>query len=209
MATTEERDEFRVPKGAVVFRQGDPGHEMFVVSEGRIRLTIGQEGHEKEVGLLGKGEFFGELSLLGGAARTATAQAVEDTTLLAIGRDAFTMMAQDDLEIVFRMMKRQGERLSQTNLPIEQLMQKLGRVRVVAHCLKRFLKGSGQVPLMVDAAELAAELEVNPEVVSTVFAELARRGVGTLQGQCWNLVGRDQTDTLVDLLCAYSDGRAD
>jgi CRP/FNR family transcriptional regulator, cyclic AMP receptor protein len=209
MATTEERDEFRVPKGAVIFRQGDPGHEMFVVSEGRIRLTIGQEGHEKEVALLGPGEFFGELSLLGGAIRTATAQAVEDSTLLAIGRDAFSMLVQDDLEIVFRMMNIQGQRLSQTNQPIEQLMQRLGRVRVVAHCLKRFLKGNGQVPLMIDTSELATELDVGKEVVRTVLAELAQRGAGMMQDQRWSLTARDQADKLVDLLCAFSDGRAD
>jgi CRP/FNR family cyclic AMP-dependent transcriptional regulator len=209
MATAEERDEFRVLKGAVIFHQGDPGHEMFVISEGRIRLTIGQEGHEKEVALLGAGEFFGELSLLGGAMRTATAQAVEDSTLLAIGRDAFSMLVQDDLEIVFRMMNIQGQRLSQTNQPIEQLMQRLGRVRVAAHCLKRFLKGNGQVPVMVDTAELATELAVNTEVVRTVLAELAQRGVGTLQDQRWSLVVREQADKLVDLVCAYADGRSD
>ena len=207
MNTAEERDEFRVPKGAVIFRQGDPGNEMFVVSEGRIRLTIGQEGHEKEVAVLGKGEFFGELSLLGGAARTATAQAVEDSTLLAIGRDAFSMLVQDDLEIVFRMMAIQGQRLSNTNQPIEQLMQKLGRVRVVAHCLKRWLGTSAEAPLEVEAAALAGDLEVNTEVVQTVFGELARQGVGTLQGGRWSLGGREQASRLVDLLCAYSDGR--
>jgi len=207
MATTEDRDEFHVPKGAVIFRQGDPGHEMFVVSEGRIRLTIGQEGHEKEVAVLGKGEFFGELSLLGGAARTATAQAVEDSTLLAIGRDAFSMLVQDDLEIVFRMMNIQGQRLSNTNQPIEQLMQKLGRVRVVAHCLKRLLGSGGQMPLTVEAAELARELGVNKEVVQSVLGELTRQGAGTLQGERWSFGGREQADKLVDLLCAFSDGR--
>src|SRR5437899_460779 len=101
MATLAEGDEYRVPKGAVIFRQGDPGHEMFVVSAGRVRVTIGSEGHEREVGTFGPGEFFGELSLLSDAPRTATAEAIEDTTLLAIDRAAFSMMVQDDLDIVF------------------------------------------------------------------------------------------------------------
>src|SRR5512140_2141352 len=132
MATPAQRDELRVPKGTIIFRQGDPGHEMFVIAAGRVRLTIGAAGHEKEVAVLGPGAFFGELSLLSDEPRSATAEAMEDSTLLAIGRDVFAMMVQDDLDIVLRMMNIQGQRLSQTDQPIQELVQRLGRVRVAA-----------------------------------------------------------------------------
>src|SRR5262245_60700626 len=134
---TAQRDEFRVPKGEVIFRQGDQGHEMFVIYEGRVKLSIGIEGHEKQVAELGQGEFFVDLSLLSDAPRSATAVAVEDSTLLAIGRDAFAMMVQDDLDIVFRMMNIQGQRLAHANEPIQDLTQRLDRVRIATHCLKQ------------------------------------------------------------------------
>src|SRR2546422_11590004 len=101
---TPTRDELHVPKGTTIFHQGDPGHEMFVIAEGRVRLTLGNGGLEKELTVLGPGEFFGELSLLSDAPRSATATAVEDSTLLVIGRDVYAMMMQDDLDIVLRMM---------------------------------------------------------------------------------------------------------
>ncbi len=211
MATPAQRDEFHLPKGSVIFRQGDPGHEMFVVAAGRVRLTIGTEGHEKEVALLGPGEFFGELSLLSDAPRSATAEALEDSTLLAIGRDVFAMMVQDDLDIVFRMMNIQGRRLSQTNQPIQDLTQRLGRVRIAAHCLQRGRGANHQweLPVTIELTALAREVGLNPQAVAATVADLVQRGVGALHHNEWSIEGREQVDRLIDALCGYADVRPD
>ena len=203
---TAQRDEFRVPKGAVIFRQGDQGHEMFVISEGRVKLTIGVEGHEKEVAVLGAGEFFGDLSLLSDAPRSATAEAVEDSTLLAIGRDAFAMMVQDDLDIVFRMMNIQGRRLAHANEPIQDLTQRLDRVRIAAHCLKELLTANGQA-FVVTVPALASELGIATEAVNATIADLAQRGIGVLQDDRWSIAADGQMNKLVEALCVYA-GRA-
>ena len=169
--STSLRDELHVKKDEVIFRQGDPGHEMFVVSAGRVRLTIGTAGHEKEVAVIGPGEFFGELALLSDEPRSATAEAMEDSALLAIGRDVFAMMVQDDLDIVFRMMNIQGQRLRQANQPIQDLAQRLGHVRVAATGLKRFL-AAGVFPAALNAAELAREVGLSTLVVDATIADL-------------------------------------
>ena len=208
MERATQGDELRVPKGAVIFRQGDIGNEMFVISSGRVRLTLGTGGHEKEVAVLGAGEFFGELSLLGTEPRSATAVAAEDSTLLAIGRDVFAMLVQDDLDIVFRMMNIQGERLRQTNQPIEDLTQRLGRIRIGAHCLRRLLGTNAQLPLTIDAQQVAKELAASPDAVQATLADLARRGVGSLQGHQWSIDGREQVDKLIETLCAYAEANS-
>jgi CRP/FNR family cyclic AMP-dependent transcriptional regulator len=207
MATPAQHDELRVPKGTVIFRQGDAGDEMFVISAGRVRLTLGGEGHEKEIAVLGPGDFFGELSLLSGMARTATAEAIEDSTVLAISRDVFGMMVQDDLDIVFRMFNIQGQRLRQTNEPIQQLSQRLGQIRILAHCLKRLLAANGQFPLGIDVDGLAWELHISSEAVHATLADLERHGAGALQNRRWTIGGREQVDKLIDTLCRYSEGR--
>ena len=204
MATVATRDELRIPKGTVIFRQGDPGHEMFVIAEGRVRLTIGTQGLEKEVAVLGRGEFFGELSLLSDAPRSASAAAVEDSTLLVIGRDVYAMMVQDDLDIVFRMMNTQGRRLSDTNRPIEALVQRLGRIKVAAQCLRRVLQAGDQWPATVDVSVLANDLGLSTQMVETVVADLVQQGVGTREGQRWSVHGRDQLDKLADVVCRYA-----
>ncbi|MBZ4422980.1 cyclic nucleotide-binding domain-containing protein [Myxococcus sp. RHSTA-1-4] len=75
--------------GEVVVKEGDPGRSMFVVLEGRVAVARKSEGGEpKVVGQLGAGEFFGELALLTGTARTATVVAVEDAVVLELSPSA-------------------------------------------------------------------------------------------------------------------------
>lgn len=204
MATAAHGEELRIPKGTVLFRQGDPGDEMFVVSQGRIRLTIGQGGNETEVNVLGPGEFFGELSLLTGEPRSATATAVDDSTLLAIGQDVFTMLVQDDLDIVFRMFNIQGKRLRSTNLPLEELAARLGRVRVAAHCLRRLWQTGTGLPLTVDIDELGKGFGGNPQAVEGTVRDLVQRGVGALRERAWTIQTREQIDTLLEALTDYT-----
>jgi CRP/FNR family cyclic AMP-dependent transcriptional regulator len=204
MATAAQREELRIPKGAVLFRQGDPGDDMFVVAQGRIRLTIGRGGHETEVNVLGPGEFFGELSLLTGEPRSATATAVDDSTLLAIGRDVFTMLVQDDLDIVFRMFNIQGQRLRSTNVPLEELAGRLGRVRVAAHCLRRLWQTGSRLPLTVDIDELGKGFGGSPQAVEETVQDLVQRGVGALRERAWTVATREQIDTLLEALTDYT-----
>jgi CRP/FNR family transcriptional regulator, cyclic AMP receptor protein len=201
-----QRDELRVPKGTVIFRQGDPGHEMFVISEGQVRLAIGTGGIEKEVGLFGPGMFFGELSLLSEEPRSATATAAEDSTLLVIGRDVFKMMVQDDLDIVFRMMNIQGQRLGRTNQPVQDLTQRMVRVRVAARCLQRLGGTDPQLPFTVDMQQLASELAVSPEAVNATVTDLVQRGIGSVEGHRWSIQKHEHVDQLIAALCAYAAG---
>ena len=205
MATPSHQDTLQVPAGAVIFRQGDPGREMFVIASGRVRLTLGAPGHEREVAMLGPGEFFGELALLSDEPRSATATAVEKTSLLAISRDVFTMMVQDDLEIVSGMMSVQGQRLSRTNQPIEELSQQIGHIRVAAHGLSRVAGVQSQLPATIDVELLAAELGLGVRAVEVIVADLARGGAGVLQNRHWRIQDQGQVVTLIEALCRYAD----
>jgi uncharacterized membrane protein len=73
-----------------VFWVGDKGDDFYIIQVGRILLTCPDE-HGKEITIaeLGAGQFFGELSLLDGGPRTATARAQTDTILLSLDRAAF------------------------------------------------------------------------------------------------------------------------
>jgi CRP-like cAMP-binding protein len=200
MTTSLLPAEHRFPKGTVIFRQGDPGEDMFVISEGRVRLTIGGPGQEKEIGIFERGDFFGELSLLSGANRSATAEAVEDTTLLTIGRDVFAMMAKDDIEIVFWMLNIQGQRLRRTNVPLEELMKRLTRVRVAARCLRQAL-----TPAAVHLPTLAGELGLAAPLVEETVAELVQQGAGILAGGEWRADGPEHIAQLAAALCRFTD----
>ena len=65
--------------GERIVRQGDAGQSMFVVLDGRVRVTLEPSG--QEVAVISRGAFFGEMSMLTGDPRTATVSALDDATL--------------------------------------------------------------------------------------------------------------------------------
>ena len=75
--------------GQAVVRQGEQGDTFYLVAHGDLAVRVAIEGGEKEVAKLGRGGFFGEMSLLTGDPRTATVIAQGDAALLAIDREAF------------------------------------------------------------------------------------------------------------------------
>lgn len=77
-------------RGEVVFRQDDPADSMHIIVEGKVRISIASEdGHEMDFALLQPGECFGEMGLLDGANRSATATAVEASEILTLLRQDF------------------------------------------------------------------------------------------------------------------------
>lgn len=80
----------RYRRGEVIFHEGDPGDSLHVVVGGRVKITRQSvEGEEAIVATLGPGESFGELVLLDGASRSATATAMEPTETVTLSRAAF------------------------------------------------------------------------------------------------------------------------
>jgi MFS family permease len=77
--------ERKAAPGETIVRQGDPGYNFFLIGDGRVRVTV--DG--APAGELGPGEGFGEIALLRDLPRTATVEAVEETTLYALDRAEF------------------------------------------------------------------------------------------------------------------------
>jgi Flp pilus assembly CpaE family ATPase len=78
----------------VLCRHGDPGDALFIVTGGRIRLsTTDPSGNETVLAYFTDGQFFGEMSLLTGAPRSATATAESDSQVLVLDKDAFDTLS--------------------------------------------------------------------------------------------------------------------
>ncbi|MCA1829420.1 MAG: cyclic nucleotide-binding domain-containing protein [Myxococcales bacterium] len=73
----------QVKAGEVIFREGDPGGEFYVITNGQVRVTAEALEGEKEIARLGHGQFFGEMAVLNGDKRTATCTALADCDLVA------------------------------------------------------------------------------------------------------------------------------
>ncbi len=89
----------------VLFRQGDPGTQMFLVQSGRVvSMARDSDGNEREVYEFGPGRFFGEMSIIDNVARSATCEVLEDSVLLALDAIDFYRIVWEHATIGVRML---------------------------------------------------------------------------------------------------------
>ena len=89
----------RFGPGDVIFRAGDKGEEMYLVLEGTVRTFRGEESGGEGHGQFGRGHFFGEMALVSGQPRSATAMAAAPTVLLPVSREAFLDKIRSDPDV--------------------------------------------------------------------------------------------------------------
>jgi CRP/FNR family cyclic AMP-dependent transcriptional regulator len=166
------------PAGTVLFRESDPGTEMFVLQSGRVRLTRMLRGQEKLVAELSAGEFFGEMSIINDKPRTATAVVVDDAQLLVLDPRTFEAMIKANTEIAVRMVKKLAARLDVANAQIENLLLGDPNSRIVHALLQRTYgarrDADGSVVVATNAGVLAERTNVDPSKVDEVLARLER-----------------------------------
>jgi uncharacterized membrane protein len=107
--------EERFESGRTVFSQGDEGDAMYVIQEGAVDIVAGTGKQRVTVASLFKQQYFGELSLLDGAPRSATTVTARDTVLLALERDDFVDFIKRRPEAALSIMHEIGERIRATN----------------------------------------------------------------------------------------------
>jgi CRP/FNR family transcriptional regulator, cyclic AMP receptor protein len=90
----------RFRRNEVIFHQGDPGDSLHIVGAGAVKIVLpSTEGEEAIIATLRPSDFFGELSLLDGAPRSATATALEPSETLVLPRTAFLELLDRDPEL--------------------------------------------------------------------------------------------------------------
>ena len=91
----------------VIAREGDPGIGLFVILEGKAKVTVGGVTRNK----LGPGDFFGEIALLDGGPRTATVTAETDVKLFGLTEWAFRGLVMEHPSIALKTLQAMAARL--------------------------------------------------------------------------------------------------
>jgi uncharacterized protein YhbP (UPF0306 family) len=78
-----------VEEGAVIVRQGAPADKFFIIIDGEVEVVREDDGQQRTLATLSRGQFFGEMAILRDTPRMATVRAITPTTLFAMDRDAF------------------------------------------------------------------------------------------------------------------------
>jgi NTE family protein len=100
-------------RGQVLFREGDPGHELFVVATGEVRVVSSHDG--SEVARLGPGEHVGEMALLATSPRSATVVACCNSMLWRLRQDDFQDLSRQFPPLVAQVAVALAQRLREMN----------------------------------------------------------------------------------------------
>ena len=123
-------------KDAVIFMRGDPGDSLCGVATGRVRISSsGRGGKEVFLNIMEPGDAFGEIALLDGSPRTATATAMARTELIVIPREAFSALVQSQPQLAAHLIQLLCKRVRWT----AQLMEDTALLSVPARLAKRLL----------------------------------------------------------------------
>jgi CRP/FNR family transcriptional regulator, cyclic AMP receptor protein len=115
------------PRGTVLFREGEPGTDMYVVQRGKVAISKRAGAGEKVLSTLGQGEFFGEMSILCNRPRSATATVLEDARLIVVDAKTFEAMVRGNGEIALRMIRKLADRLQEADDQIVAFHASKGR----------------------------------------------------------------------------------
>jgi len=100
----------------IVFSHGDPGDALFAVVSGRIRISTGNAaGREIFLNIMEPGDTFGEIALLDGGPRTATATAIAAAELVSIRRGPLFELLEREPKAALELLRLAGERLRWTS----------------------------------------------------------------------------------------------
>jgi CRP/FNR family transcriptional regulator, cyclic AMP receptor protein len=170
------------PQGAVLFREGDVGKEMYVIQAGRITVSKHVRDVEKVLGTLGQGDFVGEMAIISNKPRSATATVAEEAKLLVIDSRTFEAMVRANSEIAVRMIKKLTERLQDADRQIENLLLADPTSRLVHFLMHQVAARGGTDGVHVDFSvkELPPMLGLREEQIRDTLIKLEKAKLATL-----------------------------
>jgi CRP-like cAMP-binding protein len=155
-----------------IFAQGDRGDSLYIVSQGRVRIaSTDHNGREKVLAFCGPGEFFGDMAVLSGAPRSASARATTPVQALQLRKDDFDRLSASNVGLMQHMLQVMIQRQTAMNTRVSQeASATAGEVNGLVTVVFSPRGGSGKTTL---AANLAVALaETTPDRVAIVDLDL-------------------------------------
>jgi CRP/FNR family transcriptional regulator, cyclic AMP receptor protein len=170
----------RFQSGEVIFVQGDPGTNLYLVESGLVKLCFVDDvtGREIILDLIGEREVFGELALLDGEPRSADAVAVDPTSLLLLARDEFLRILHARPRVATRLIEELSRRLRRDAKLLQDASFRDVPARVARTLLRlsQSTQGPGKGAIRLKQADLARMAGTTRETTSTVLREFEDLG---------------------------------
>jgi CRP-like cAMP-binding protein len=176
-------------RGEVLFHEGDPGDALFIVASGAVKVVVpSEEGEEAILATLKRGDFLGELALLDGAPRSASAIALEATDALTLPRDQFRALADAEPAIRGALLEAMARELRRLTRHVAELhfLDLTGRlaarlVRLAEEHGERLADGSVRLDAPLTQSDLAAMIGATRQSVNKLLGEFEEEGLLRLE----------------------------
>ena len=177
-------------RGTEVFAEGQPGDELYIITEGKVKIGRGGgPGRESLLALLGPGDMFGELAIFDPGPRTSTVTALTDLTAMTMNRDALRGWINEYPELAEQLLRVLARRLRRTNDHLSDLIftDVPGRVaKQLLSLAQRFGKPEGDMLRVnhdLTQEELAQLVGSSRETVNKALSDFVKRRWIKVQGK--------------------------
>ena len=178
----------RFRRDEVIFHQGDPGDSLHIVGTGAVKIVLpSTEGEEAIIATLRPGDFFGELALLDGAPRSATATAVEQSETLALPRAIFSELLDSVPGLRDALLVGLARELRRVTNHVEELhfLDLAGRLAMrltrLAHEAGSDTEGHVRLDWPYTQSDLAAMIGGTRQSVNRLLSELVGDGLISIE----------------------------
>lgn len=174
--------------GTVLFRENEPGSTFYILLKGSIKLYTSRGGEEKILSVVDEGDSFGELSLLDGKNRSASAQTLSESVLLSISAGHFLQLLEGNFDMTLVIMRELCQRLRDTNQQVNDLAFLDARTRVIKNLItlanKHGMRDGNTIVIrmVLNYDELAQMSSVQKPVLMQVLRDLQEKQILLFNG---------------------------
>jgi CRP/FNR family cyclic AMP-dependent transcriptional regulator len=184
-----------VERGQLVFVQDEPGDRMYVLAEGVVKLYVSSSnGGVVELVRHHAPAVFGELALLDGGPRSASAEAVERSVLLVVTRGELLRLLRSEEQVAEALLRSLGTMVRRTTRQVTDraFLNLRGRVARQLLLLAEAGDGSGAITRQVTQGELATMVGGARQTVNQELKSLELRGYIRTAGRAFQLLDPEQ-----------------
>lgn len=183
----------RYPRNTTIVEEGLPGDFMYIIREGRVKVTkLSEDGREKILELLDAGSFVGEMALLERAPRSASVKTLSATRVLALSRADFLGLLRKSPDLAMAVVQELSRRLRLVNEQASSLSFQRVEDRTKG-LLERLAESphpeGGRVTPPLTHQQMADMIGTSRETVTRVLKELKQSGWLRQEGKRYRVQG--------------------
>lgn len=186
-------------RDSIVMFEHETGSALFVIIHGKVKISrVSDDGKEVILTLLSDSDFFGEMALLDGLARSANVTAMEDTEMFLIQRNDFLNLLEEHPEVTIALVQELTQRLRSADMKIKSLSLKDAEGKVanvilqLADNIGRIKQGKVEIEKLPFQHDLANMAGTSRETISRTLHAFAKKGLVELEGSRLRIVNYEK-----------------